>query len=566
MTPNSLSQDEATRLLALRHLGVLDTPPEDEFDAIVEAAALLCEVPISLISLVDQDRQWFKANYGLSRITETPRNVSFCAHAITGDDLFEVHDAASDPRFLNNPLVTAAPSIRFYAGVPLRMDGGEKLGTICVIDDKPGQLTQTQRAILLRLSKAAVQLLKSRQLTNELTASQNRFRALSDSSPLGVFATDRDGACTYTNDRWQTIFHLSQAQAEGHGWSSTLHPKDRTIVLDEWMRTAKLKRDFDMRFRVQHPNGVVRSVRAVARSVTGSDGVHTGFVGSVEDVTQQLEADRALNDERQRLATFIDGTNVGTWEWNVQTGETRFNHQWAQIVGLTLEDLSPMSIVTWNRLVHPDDLTRSSALLEQHFAGEIAVYECESRLRHADGHWVWVLDRGRVLTRTNDGEPEWMLGTHLDIAQRKVREQQLRKTQWLLNRTGELANVGGWELDLVDNNLIWSDQTCKIHGIKPGSELSLDEALNFYAPQARPMINAAMEKAVVDGIGWDLELPLIRADGGQVWVRTVGNLEAEGGKPVRLIGAIQNVTERVERNQELQEARTRLAMASGNKT
>jgi len=425
MTPNSPSQDEATRLLALRHLGVLDTPPEDEFDAIVEAAALLCEVPISLISLVDQDRQWFKANYGLDNIIETPRNVSFCAHAITGDDLFEVHDAATDPRFFDNPLVTAAPNIRFYAGVPLRMESGEKLGTICVIDEKPGQLTQTQRAILLRLSKAAVQLLKFRQLTNELTVSQNRFRALSDSSPLGVFATDMDGACTYTNDRWQTIFHLSQAQAEGLGWSSTLHPKDRSIVIDEWMQAAKQKHDIDMRFRVQHPDGVVRSVRAVARAVTGLDGVHTGYVGSVEDITQQLEIDRALNDERQRLATFLEGTGVGTWEWNIQTGETRFNLRWAQIVGLTLEELSPMSIVTWNRLVHPDDLARSAALLEQHFSGETDVYECESRLRHTHGHWVWVLDRGRVLTRTDDGEPEWMLGTHLDIAERKLQDQQL---------------------------------------------------------------------------------------------------------------------------------------------
>lgn len=419
MSPKQSPETEAKRLLTLQLLGVLDTAPEEEFDAIVQAAALLCDAPVSLISLIDKDRQWFKANHGLDGVSETPRNVSFCTHAILDDEPLVVPDATADPRFLDNPLVTGSPHIRFYAGVPLLFENGEKVGTICVIDSKPRQLTETQTAILRSLSKAAVQLLKSRQLANDLVASENRFRALSDSSPLGVFATDLEGACTYTNDRWQTIFALSQAQAEGNGWSSTLHAKDKNAVLTEWLRAAKLKSMFDMKFRIQHPNGDIRSVRAIAKVVSGKNGVDQGFVGSVEDITLLIASERALNDERTRLASIIEGTGVGTWEWNVQTGETRINKQWAQIVGLTLEDLSPMTIETLNRLVHPNDLTRSASLLEQHYAGETASYECEVRLRHSDGHWVWVLDRGRVLTHTDDGEPEWMFGTHLDIAHRK---------------------------------------------------------------------------------------------------------------------------------------------------
>ena len=122
--------DESATLAALRRLQVLDTGPEAQFDALVEAASLLCGVPISLISLVDSDRQWFKANVGLPGVTETPREQAFCAHAVLGDELFEVPDASADPRFADNPLVAGQPDIRFYAGVPLRLRSGHKVRTV----------------------------------------------------------------------------------------------------------------------------------------------------------------------------------------------------------------------------------------------------------------------------------------------------------------------------------------------------------------------------------------------------------------------------------------------------
>jgi len=129
--------------------------------------------------------------------------------------------------------------------------------------------------------------------------------------------------------------------------------------------------------------------------------------------------------EHQELASIIEGTNVGTWAWNVQTGETRFNERWAGIIGRCLAELQPVSIDTWVRHAHPEDLQRSGDRLQAHFRGETPFYECEARMRHRDGHWVWVLDRGRVFTRTADGQPEWMYGTHQDISERKALEQTL---------------------------------------------------------------------------------------------------------------------------------------------
>lgn len=129
--------------------------------------------------------------------------------------------------------------------------------------------------------------------------------------------------------------------------------------------------------------------------------------------------------EQRRLQNAISGTRTGTWEWNVSTGETVFNERWAHIIGYSLEELEPISIETWMNFTHPDDLKRSGELLERHFSGELPSYECEARMRHRDGHWVWVLDRGSVLSWTDDGQPLMMYGTHQDISARKESDSKL---------------------------------------------------------------------------------------------------------------------------------------------
>ncbi|HPG38903.1 MAG TPA: PAS domain S-box protein [bacterium] len=147
------------------------------------------------------------------------------------------------------------------------------------------------------------------------------------------------------------------------------------------------------------------------------------------DVTDNKRAEQELKTERRRLADIIKGTNVGTWEWNVQTGETIFDDQWAQIIGYTLEELSPVSIDTWSKYVHPDDLKLSNEMLARHFNGETDFYECEVRMRHKNGHWVWILDRGRVSVWTEDKKPLLVSGTHQDITERKRNEEALQMNE-----------------------------------------------------------------------------------------------------------------------------------------
>ena len=141
--------EEGERLAALRGLGILDTSPEADFDHVVRLAARLLDVPIALISLVDQDRQWFKSVIGLDGVTETPRELAFCDHAIRGQDVMVVPDATEDPRFAGNPLVTGEPGIRFYAGAPLITSDGHALGTLCVIHRVPHQALSDRDAQIL---------------------------------------------------------------------------------------------------------------------------------------------------------------------------------------------------------------------------------------------------------------------------------------------------------------------------------------------------------------------------------------------------------------------------------
>ena len=144
-----------------------------------------------------------------------------------------------------------------------------------------------------------------------------------------------------------------------------------------------------------------------------------------------------ISDSRRRLSDIIEGTHAGTWEWSVQTGEMVFNERWAEIIGYRLEELQPVSINTRKKFTHSDDMKASGELLAKHFNGNLPYYECEVRMRHKDGQWVWVLDRGKVATWTEDGKPLLMSGTHQDITARKEAEAALIKAK----QAAEAANV-----------------------------------------------------------------------------------------------------------------------------
>ena len=181
--PAPLPANEARRIAALHRYQILDTPSEQQFDDFARLASIVCETPIALMSLVDTDRQWFKARIGLDT-EETPREHAFCSYTILGDEALIVEDAKKDDRFANNPLVTSAPHIRFYAGEPLVDNEGHALGSLCVIDRKPRQLTPQQREALAIIGRRLTEQIQLRSVSKELADTLGNVKELSGLLPI----------------------------------------------------------------------------------------------------------------------------------------------------------------------------------------------------------------------------------------------------------------------------------------------------------------------------------------------------------------------------------------------
>ncbi|MBU3012558.1 GAF domain-containing sensor histidine kinase [Polaribacter vadi] len=180
MESAEIPKNEVDRLQALEDYKIIDTLPEDDYDALSKIASSICNTPIALISLIDEKRQWFKSHHGVDA-TETPRELAFCAHSILNpDELFIVNDATKDERFYDNPLTTKDPNVIFYAGAPLKSPEGYPLGTLCVIDNKPNNLNDSQKEALQLLAKQVISLLELRKKNNELKKASNKTEKLNE--------------------------------------------------------------------------------------------------------------------------------------------------------------------------------------------------------------------------------------------------------------------------------------------------------------------------------------------------------------------------------------------------
>ncbi len=296
MTENT----EARRLKRLHRLAVLDTPPDPLLDSLTGLAARATGRPLALVSLLDASRQWNKSAIGMPAGSQVPRSVAICDHTIRQDTLFEVEDLAADETFAANVLVTQAPFLRHYAGVPLVMPEGERVGTLCVADTRPGALTAFEREQLQALAGAVTQALLAREHEHYL-AHESRtahFAALADDSPVGIFHAGARGELQYANPKWHKLFGLTLEQSLGEGWLAGVHADCAEGVSAAWHAAVDRREGFDMTFRLRHQPGEERWVRCRAKPAQGMElpGVH--YVGAVMDVTesQQLQAALAQNN------------------------------------------------------------------------------------------------------------------------------------------------------------------------------------------------------------------------------------------------------------------------------
>ena len=304
--PDSPSWTEADRLAALYDYDILDTEPERAFDDIVDLVATLFDAPIAVVNLIDEGRQWFKAEKGLG-VRETPLETSFCAHAILEADQMVVPDATEDPRFVCNPLVTEAPGLRFYAGRLLKSAEGLPLGTLCVLDTRarPEGPSDVQMKALEVLADQVMTQLNLRRSLKHQQRSQAEFRAIADSMPQMVWSTLPDGFHDYYNARWYEFTGVQDGSTDGEGWNDMFPPDDQERARIRWKHSLETGDPYEIEYRLKRHDGVYCWTLGRAIPVRDESGKIVRWFGTCTDIDDLKRMDQAKELLSQELSHRI---------------------------------------------------------------------------------------------------------------------------------------------------------------------------------------------------------------------------------------------------------------------
>jgi len=423
--------NEAARLDALAATGVLDTPPEEDLDGLTRLAADILGVPIALISIVDAERQWFKSRYGLD-VPETPRDVSFCGHVVAEGEALVVRDALCDERFADNPLVTGEPRVRFYAGVPLRLDDGHVLGTLCAIDHTPRELEPGQRRQLATLARQVVAHLELRRERRRLAEVETRLE-----THHRFFDLSLDLLCTATpdtrfddlNPAWEATLGWTLDELRARSFLDLVHPDDRENTLREGrslFQESASTTGFENRYR--HKDGRWVPLSWVA---TAQDGV---LYATARDMTAYRDKESALVASESRVRALFAGMAEGMV---VQAGDGRivgFNPAAERILGLTKSQLVGLTSVDprW-RAVRADGTDLPG---EEHPAMVTLRTRQPTRdfvmgVDRPDGSRVWLLVSSHLTDDPSDSQ-RVAVTTFRDVTRQREIEQALAFERALL--------------------------------------------------------------------------------------------------------------------------------------
>ncbi|OAB80426.1 sensor histidine kinase [Cochleicola gelatinilyticus] len=280
---------------------------------------------------------------------------------------------------------------------------------------------------------------------------------------------------------------------------------------------------------------------AKGRIVLDKNKNHLLFI-SFTDISKYKKKEESFQKKIDFHKQLIEGTNTGTWRWNPRTEELKINSCWANILGYTLEELHPITGETYRTLTHPDDVEKSTEVFQEHVEGKTPFYEFETRMKHKDGHWVWIRDKGKVISRYKDGTPKWIGGSHQEITQHKNDELQLSKYKDLLERSNEAARIGSWDIDLKNNNLTWSKTTKEIHEVNQDYIPVSQTALDFYKKgTSYDTIIQVFENCITKGEKYDVNVEIITAKGNHKWVRAIGIPVMDNGVCTRAYGLFQDI-------------------------
>ncbi|MCJ2035184.1 PAS domain S-box protein [Methylobacterium sp. J-068] len=294
----------------LRGLNLERRAQDTSYDDLTRIAALVCGAPIALVSLVEADRQWFKARVGFDR-PETPRSMSICAHAIEAGALLVIPDLTQDPRTRDNPLVTGEHRLRFYAGAVIRTAAGVPLGTLCVLDHaaRADGLTPIQVETLEALARQVSTLIELTRTRNEvdvreaeLEASERRFRVMTGAMPQMVWTTLPDGYHDFYNDRWYAFTGVPYGSTDGEGWNGMFHPEDQERAWTRWRHSLATGEPYEVEYRLRHHSGAYRWTLGRAMPLYDSEGRIERWFGTCTDIEDLKQAEA----EARKLAAIVE--------------------------------------------------------------------------------------------------------------------------------------------------------------------------------------------------------------------------------------------------------------------
>ncbi|MCJ2060611.1 PAS domain S-box protein [Methylobacterium sp. J-048] len=545
-----MSEGELERLRALHRYRLLDTPREQGFDEIAEAAAELCETPIAVVNLVGDGRQFFKAEVGLG-VREMPLESSFCRQVLLQSDFLCVPDASRDPRFEGNPLVAGDPGLRFYAGALLKTSDGHPIGTVCVLDTKPHELSERQRKGLLRLARQAMDQMELRLSLRE-QAEQRLLheRILDSATDYAIVATDAEGNVTRWNAGAERILGWSEAEMLGRPVAVFFTPEDRDIDRPR-IEMAIALRDGSAPDERRHIRKDGSRFWASGRMMplTSDQGAVVGFVKILRDQTGQREAGAALEASELRYRSLVEVSPQVVWFGDADGNVTYCNAYWYDYTGLPGGEVGEAS---WMAAIHPDhrEATRRTWLAAARSEGP---YEVEFPLRRADGEYRWFLSRARPVRDAAGTLRSW-IGTSLDIHERKVAEERFQALTELSPAMVWFGNPDGSLSYLNDRWYAYTGQT-------PEQALPLGWG-DVIHPDDLPGLLQAWETARAREAVYDTEARLRGADGAYRWFLIRAEPRRDGaGTVVGWLGSNSDIHDRRQAEEGLRRAREQLRLA-----
>jgi len=511
---------EAQRLAALRSYKVLDTPADAAIDRLAKLAGNLFDAPIALVSLVDQERQWFKARIGLDTAS-TPRSQAFCAHAVAmgPQAVMVVENASLDPRFAEFPWVTGPPRIRFYAGATLTTKDGHNLGALCVMDDKPRPRppeTELERLKLLaRIIVDELELAKA----HRLAAEKQRLLELAESmAGVGHWRVDVATKQVTWSDQMYVIHGLDRDTYTPELGADLAHypPEHRPHIRRCFAAAIETKGGFDLQVQLIRADGQIRDVVSRGTSELGEDGEVVALFGLLQDVTDYSNAMRAVERTSDRYRLLTENANDLVTKMDL---DGRFNYvspAVKAISGYTAEELVGRFALEF---IHPDDRARVARTFDAALPGPSG-WLIEYRIVRKDGAVRWVEARPKLIHDPETGAPCAVTDVVRDITDRKAADDALADSEARYRLLADNASDMITRFDSRSTILFMSPASEAMLGYRP-EEMLGKRVIDFVHPADQPTVLTYYAALVAAGPGAAAEPFQFRCkckDGQWLWV------------------------------------------------